>query len=160
VKINWLDKQKRISVGSLLLFFCFSTTADDLPRFEGWARASPQGASNASVYGKFFNPGRSPVRLESIEFSGSEIASVHKMIDKDGMLGMRPGELIVGAQESVRLEPGGMHIMLMKLNAPLFNGCAYSLIFKWAGGKISAHKFFVGEIDQSTPPLFSDSCLN
>lgn len=53
----------------------------------------------------------------------------------DGDSSMVPaGEIEVGPGESIALEPGGLHVMLMGLQSPLDEGGAFELMLTFSDG--------------------------
>ena len=124
--------------------------ANSEPIFEGWSRASPLGAKNAAVYGRFYNPTKEKIELSEVVFGYSESASLHQIIQEKGVAKMRSVDLSLGPKQEFYLDPGGAHIMLINLASPLGSGCAYSLDFKWRNGLITTAQFFVGEINQNS----------
>ncbi|MDC2963396.1 copper chaperone PCu(A)C [Gammaproteobacteria bacterium] len=124
--------------------------ANSEPIFEGWSRASPLGAKNAAVYGRFYNPTKEKIELSEVVFGYSESASLHQIIREKGVAKMRSVDLSLGPKQEFYLEPGGVHIMLINLASPLGSGCAYPLDFKWRNGLITTAQFFVGEINQNS----------
>lgn len=89
-----------------------------------WARATPPGAEAAGAYMTIKNEGAEPDRLIGAAFAGAAVTQIHEMVMDDGV--MRMGEVAGGLPippgETVRLEPGGYHVMLMGLKAPLVEG--------------------------------------
>ena len=136
----------------LAFVFCLShhAPANSEPIFEGWSRASPLGAKNAAVYGRFYNPTKEKIELSEVVFGYSESASLHQIIREKGVAKMRSVDLSLGPKQEFYLEPGEVHIMLINLAFPLGSGCAYSLDFKWRNGLITTAQFFVGEINQNS----------
>lgn len=98
--------------------------AGDIEVGQAFARASAtQGAKTASLYMTLTNRGSSPDRLVGVATEAAPMAYVHETTDADGVTEMRRAdgiELASGA--SVAFKPGGRHIMLMGLRAPLQKG--------------------------------------
>ena len=100
------------------------------------AIASLPGAKAGSAYLAVTNTGLSDDRL--IEVRG-DIPSIqiHDVVTEDGVTRMIEQEegLLLPVGETVRLAPGGMHLMLMGLSAPLVEGEALplTLVFEEAG---------------------------
>jgi len=101
-----------------------------------WARATPGGAKTAAVYMTLSNKGGGDDRLVAVTTPAAGAAEVHTMTTENGVMRMRPaGPLDVKAGGSVVLKPGGLHVMLMDLKAPLVAGQRFplSLTFEKAG---------------------------
>jgi periplasmic copper chaperone A len=98
--------------------------AGDLVITQAWSRATPGGAKIGGGYLTIENKGSTPDRL--IGGSG-DIASkieVHEMSMNGGVMTMRPLDkgLMIEPGKTVKLAPGGFHLMLFDLKAPLKQG--------------------------------------
>ncbi len=89
-----------------------------------FARASALTTAKAgSVYMTLSNQAAAPDKLLQITTGSAASAEVHESIEKDGVATMRPvANLEIPAGGSVDLKPGGYHIMLTGLKAPLKKG--------------------------------------
>jgi periplasmic copper chaperone A len=86
-----------------------------------WARASVQGQSGTGAFMRL--TAREPLRLVGVSSPAAGVAEVHEMRMEGDVMRMRaiPAlELPVG--KPVELKPGGYHLMLMELKAPLKPG--------------------------------------
>ncbi|MFL2840901.1 MAG: copper chaperone PCu(A)C [Pseudohongiellaceae bacterium] len=88
-----------------------------------YSREMPPTASNIAVYMTIRNFGSHGVSLESISSEIAESAMIHHSKIENGMMVMEHlSELYIPSLENVRLEPGGLHIMLADLRSPLRAG--------------------------------------
>lgn len=89
-----------------------------------WARATPPGAVVAGGFMTITNTGTSGDTLVGVASPVAGIGEVHEMKVEDGVMTMRPldGGLPIPAGGTVTLAPGGYHIMLVDLKAPLVKG--------------------------------------
>ena len=96
-----------------------------------WARATPPGVPTGAVYFSLTSPVAD--KLVSASTPAAAEASVHSTAMADGVMRMRPvqGGLDLPAGKPVTLKPGGFHLMLEGLKAPLH-----------AGGTIPIHLVF------------------
>jgi hypothetical protein len=98
--------------------------AGDLVITQAWSRATPGGAKVGGGYLTIQNNGKTADRLEG---GTSDIAGkieVHEMSTDNGVMKMRPveGGLTIDPGKTVKLAPGGYHLMIMDLKAPLKQG--------------------------------------
>lgn len=98
--------------------------AGDLVISQAWSRATPNGAKIAGGYLTIENKGTAPDKL--IGGSG-EIAGkieVHEMAMNNGVMTMRPLDkgLAIEPGKTVKLAPGGYHLMIMDLKGPFKQG--------------------------------------
>lgn len=90
---------------------------------DAWCRATPNGARAGACYAVVRSIGRDD-RLVGVATTAAETVQVHEMRTEGGV--MRMGEMTEGLPlpegKSVELKPGGAHVMLMGLEAPLVAG--------------------------------------
>ena len=134
---NFIPTLSAISIFvSFLILPVFATQASDLVVEEPWARASIGVSRPAAVYLSIRNEGVVSDVLTEIKTPAANLAEIHKSEVKDGLARMSiTGPLEILAGSTVNLEPGGLHIMLMKLKRPLKKGDTVSmtLLFKNSG---------------------------
>ena len=98
--------------------------AGDLVISQAWSRATPNGAKVAGGYLAIENKGTSPDRLVggSAEIAGK--LEIHEMAMNNGVMTMRPLDkgLVIEPGKTVKLAPGGYHLMIMDLKGPLKQG--------------------------------------
>ena len=98
--------------------------AGDLVITQAWSRATPGGAKIAGAYLTIENRGSTADRL--IGGSGNVAArvEVHEMAMKNGVMTMRSLDkgLAIEPGKTVKLAPGGYHLMLFDLKNPLKQG--------------------------------------
>ena len=91
--------------------------AGDLVITQPWSRATPGGAKIAGGYLTIENKGAAPDRLISGagDFAGK--VEIHEMAMNNGVMTMRPLDkgLVIEPGKTVKLAPGGYHLMLMDL---------------------------------------------
>lgn len=110
--------------------------AGDLSVARVWARASAGQAQNGAAYMTISNAGGKADRLVKVETSAAMKASLHAHTVENGIMMMGPIKAVeVSPGESVVLKPGGTHIMLMGLKAPLKAGQMFpmTLFFEQSG---------------------------
>jgi len=99
-----------------------------------WARPGPE-TGNSAVYMTVVNNSARDDSLIGIYSAVAARAEVHESYQKENdMMGMRPaGSLLIEQEKTLRLAPGGYHVMLMKLKRTLSAGdtlemtCYFSL---------------------------------
>jgi periplasmic copper chaperone A len=98
--------------------------AGDLVISQAWSRATPGGAKIGSGYLTIENKGSAPDRLIGGSGDVSDKIQVHEMTMNNGVMTMRPLEngLTVEPGKTVKLAPGGYHLMMFDLKSPLKQG--------------------------------------
>jgi copper(I)-binding protein len=98
--------------------------AGDLVITQAWSRATPGGAKIAGGFLTIENKGAAPDRL--VRGAGDNIGKVeiHEMAMNNGVMTMRPLDkgLPIEPGKTVKLAPGGYHLMLMDLKQPFKQG--------------------------------------
>ncbi|WP_441278565.1 DUF1775 domain-containing protein [Tardiphaga sp. 172_B4_N1_3] len=98
--------------------------AGDLMIMTPWTRATPPAAKVAGGYLTITNNGKTSDKLLGGTFTGGSRIEVHEMSVTDGVMKMRPLNegLEIKPGATVKLEPGGYHLMLMDLAKPFAKG--------------------------------------
>jgi periplasmic copper chaperone A len=118
-----------VSAGLAALLALVPARADDLKAgdlviSQAWARATPKGAKIGGGYLTIENTGSAPDRLigGSADVAGS--VQVHEMSMDNGVMKMRPMDkgLTIDPGKTVKLAPGGYHLMIMDLKSQLKQG--------------------------------------
>lgn len=97
-----------------------------------WARPGNEGMMSAAYF-LITNFDSDADTLLSVSTDVAQLAEVHESYEQDGgMTGMREaGEVEVPGQSTIRLQPGGLHVMLMKLTRNLEEGDEFELILNF-----------------------------
>jgi copper(I)-binding protein len=101
-----------------------------------WARASAGMAKAGGGFLTLANGGAEGDRLIAAKADVSKVVELHTHIKDGEVMRMRPVEAIdVPAGETVSLQPGGLHVMFIDLNAPLTEGQHFplTLVFEKSG---------------------------
>lgn len=98
--------------------------AGDLVIDQAWSRATPGGAKVAGGYLTIENKGSAADRLVSATADVSGKVEIHEMSMDGGVMKMRMLEkgLPIEPGKTVKLAPGGYHIMFQELKSPLKEG--------------------------------------
>ena len=98
--------------------------AGDLVITQAWSRATPSGAKVAGGYLTVENKGSAADKLIGVSGDIAGKIEVHEMAMNDGVMKMRPLDkgLAIEPGKTVKLAPGGYHLMMMDLKNPLKQG--------------------------------------
>jgi periplasmic copper chaperone A len=98
--------------------------AGDLVITQPWSRATPGGAKIAGGFLTIENKGAAPDRLISGTGDIAGKVEIHEMAMNNGVMTMRPLDkgLVIEPGKTVKLAPGGYHLMLMDLKQPFKQG--------------------------------------
>jgi copper(I)-binding protein len=119
-----------------------------------WSRATAGGAKVGAGYMTITNIGTEPDRLIGGSLPQAGKFEVHEMRMENNVMTMRPlhGGLEIKPGQTVKLAPGGYHVMFMRLKEPLKQGEVLKgeLVFEKAGKVPIEYK--VGTIAAGAPP--------
>lgn len=89
-----------------------------------FARPSPSEGGNGGAFMTIVNAAGTADRLISAQSPASKTVELHETTEVDGVMKMRPvpGGFEVPANGRLELKPGGKHVMLIGLTAPLAAG--------------------------------------
>lgn len=116
-----------------------------------WARATPPGAKVGAVYLTIENRGGAADSLLGVTSPAAQSAMLHRTVEESGVSSMREADGSIAPGAKLDMQPGGSHIMLMGLNAPLKEGetIEVTLDFETAGSIKAAAK--VAQIGAAGP---------
>jgi len=101
---------------------------------DAWVRSIP-GADIAGAYMTLRNTGRAAITVTGVQSPIAGHAMIHETKLEAGQSKMRPHEqLVVAPGATVKLEPGGLHVMLHDLKQPLTVGAQVPLVIELSGG--------------------------
>ena len=98
--------------------------AGDLVITQAWTRATPSGAKIGGGYLTIENKGTAPDRLVGGSGDVAGKIEIHEMSMNNGVMKMRPLDkgLTIEPGKTVKLAPGGYHLMMFDLKNPLKQG--------------------------------------
>lgn len=104
-----------------------------------WSRATPRNAPVGLVYMTLTNAGKSADKLVAVSTPAAAKSEIHEMRREGDVMVMRPmpqGLEIKPGDQAV-LSPGGNHLMLIGLVAPLVEGQSFHLMLTFASGAMA-----------------------
>ena len=138
-----MKKLMTLSLPVLVAAMAFSNTVSahdykvgDLTVMHPWARATAKSAKTGAAYLTISNSGATDDTLVEAKSDVSRKTQIHQSSMKDGMMKMEHiGRIAVPAGGKAELKPGGYHIMLMGLKAPLEADAEFplTLVFERSG---------------------------
>ena len=129
-RLTFISVTRAIACATMLSYFpaapvhAEEVKAGDLVITQAWSRATPGGAKVAGGYLTIENKGSAPDRLIGGSADLADKVQVHEMATNNGVMTMRPLDkgLAIEPGKTVKLAPGGYHLMLLDLKSPLKQG--------------------------------------
>ena len=88
-----------------------------------YVRGLPPTQKNTAAFFTLVNPGEQPLTLRVGNSSAAERLEIHSHGQHNGMAAMRREDSVtLAAGEQLTFKPGGYHLMLINLTAPLHDG--------------------------------------
>jgi len=101
-----------------------------------YIRATPPNSKNSAAFMVIKNTDKKEIKLIA---AGSDIADrveLHHHLMEDGLMKMRQvEEIMIKADSSLALQPGGYHVMFFNLKQPLKEGQSVSLSLSFDNGQ-------------------------
>ncbi|MCU0839063.1 MAG: copper chaperone PCu(A)C [Rhodospirillales bacterium] len=109
------------------------TTIGSLKIEHPWARATAGAAANGAAYMVISTSGNEADQLIGATSPVAATVELHTHVMEGDVMRMRPVKAIeVNAGEPAVLKPGGLHVMLIGLRAPLKQGASFPLTLTFA----------------------------
>jgi len=103
---------------------------------QAWTRATPGAAQEAALYFSISNNGATDEKLVRVSTTAASGAMIHQTTVKDRIVQMlMVGEVTIPPHGRVLFSPGGYHVMLTGLKAPLKEGTSVSAKLTFASGR-------------------------
>ena len=118
---------KHLMAAAFSSVFAVSAFAQNVTVTDAWARATVQGQKATGAFMKI--TAKNNTKLIAVSSPVAGVAEIHEMkMEKDVMkMAALPNGLDLPAGKAVELKPGGYHLMLMDLKAPLAKDSAVPL---------------------------------
>ncbi|QOR39719.1 copper chaperone PCu(A)C [Billgrantia diversa] len=101
----------------------FAAHAEPLTIEGAQVRAVPPGSNTSAAFMTLRNPSERDMILLAAKSPAAEVVELHDHQNVDGVMQMRQvAQIVVPAGGSAELAPGGLHMMLIGLTAPLVEG--------------------------------------
>ncbi len=117
---------KKISLFAAGLLFSagvLAAAADNIAVQDPYVRLAPPNAPATGAFMVIKNNGDKDVKVVKADNTATKVTELHTHLNEGGVMKMRPVPAIeVKAKGEAVLKPGGLHIMLIDLKAPMKEG--------------------------------------
>ena len=115
-----------------------------------WIRQAPPGAEVMAGYMTLTNQTGKAFTLDAVTSPNFGEVALHRTLQRNGMDSMQPvRSLLLAAHASVKLAPGGYHLMLMHPVKPLYDGDLVTLSLMFSDGSSLT---IMAPVRRDTPP--------
>ncbi|MDX9995575.1 MAG: copper chaperone PCu(A)C [Rhodocyclaceae bacterium] len=109
--------------------------ADRIEVVDPYVRMAPPGAKATGAFMVIRNAGEQDTQLVSAASAVANVTELHNHINDGGVMRMRQvKEIAVPAKGEAQLKPGGYHVMLIDMKAPLKEGDHAVITLRFADG--------------------------
>ncbi len=125
-------------VVSLLAWLCASAWAagGQVVASNPWIREAPPGVSMWAGFVTLKNTSDKPVALVAVSSPAFRMVEMHRSVVENGMARMREqASIAIPAGQTVALEPGGYHLMLMHARQPVKAGVSVPMTLQFDNGQ-------------------------
>lgn len=110
-------------------------SADDVAVVDPYIRLAPPNATATAAFMVLKNKGANEAKLVKVANPASKLSELHTHLNDNGVMRMRQiPEIVIPARGEAVLQPSGLHIMLINMQAPLSEGQVVPLTLGFADG--------------------------
>ena len=118
-----MKKLSLLAAGLLLSTGVLAGAADNVSVQDPYVRLAPPNAPATAAFMVIRNGGDKDVKVVKADNPVSRVTELHTHINDGGVMKMRPVPAIeVKAKGEAVLQPGGLHVMMIDLKAPMKEG--------------------------------------
>ncbi|MCL2346220.1 MAG: copper chaperone PCu(A)C [Desulfobulbus sp.] len=118
-----MNKLSLLAAGLLLSAGVLAGSADQIEVQNPYVRLAPPNAPATGAFMVIHNGGSQDVKLVKADNPLSRVTELHTHINEGGVMKMRPvADIGIKAGGEAVLQPGGLHIMMIDLKAPMKEG--------------------------------------
>jgi len=131
----------------LILALLFPASAfAELEFSDAWIKNLPPSTPVRAGYMTMHNPGPGALSVVSVRSEAFASVEIHRSFMQDGMMRMEPvDDLEIEADASIKLEPGGLHLMMMMPKEPTSPGDEIVIFIELDDGSEQSLKMTVVE---------------
>ena len=130
-----MNKLSLLVAGLLLSAGALAGSADQVTVHEPYVRLAPPNAPATAAFMVLRNGGTTDVKVVKADNPASKVSELHTHLNEGGVMKMRPvPEILIKAGGEAVLKPGGLHVMLITLKAPMKEGDVVPITLSFEDG--------------------------
>jgi copper(I)-binding protein len=131
-RMRFIGRQFTAALPLLLAALPLWGGAVDIQVSQAWARPTPPTAQVGAVYFSISNGGTKEDKLLAVSSGVAGSVEIHETQTIKGVMQMRPvASVSCPPGATVKVEPGGLHVMLLGLKQPLIEGTRMELTLRF-----------------------------
>ncbi|MDH5353312.1 MAG: copper chaperone PCu(A)C [Gammaproteobacteria bacterium] len=130
-----INRQFQLLLSLILLMLALGAEAAPLNITDAWIKNLPPVVPMRAGYMQIENSSDTPYRITGVESEVFTTIDIHESIEKNGMMSMQPiSSLVIEAGTTVKLAPGGIHLMMMEPKQVLKPGDRVNISLEYDNG--------------------------
>jgi periplasmic copper chaperone A len=130
-----MKKLSLLAAGLIASAGAFAGAADQVTVQDPYVRLAPPNAPATAAFMVIRNAGDKDVKVVKADNPVSKVTELHTHLNEGGVMKMRPVPAIdVKAKGEAVLKPGGLHVMMIDLKAPMKEGDTVPLTLTFDDG--------------------------
>ena len=114
---------------------CAAGLADQISVVDPYVRMAPPGAKVTAAFMVVKNTSDKDIQIVKADSPAAKVTELHNHINDNGVMRMRQvKEIPLPAKGEAVLKPGGYHVMLIDMQAPLKEGDKLAITLKFSDG--------------------------
>ena len=128
------------ATGALFVASTYAATSDPhVTVVDPYIRLAPPAARVTAAFMVLRNPGSTELRLVGVDNAVAKVTELHEHTNAGGVMKMRQVKtIVIPAGGEAILQPGGLHVMLIDLLAPLKDGDNVPATLRFENGSSQA----------------------
>lgn len=130
-----INRQFQLLLSLILLMLALGAEAAPLNITDAWIKNLPPVVPMRAGYMQIENSSDTTYRITGVESEVFTTIDIHESIEKNGMMSMQPiSSLVIEAGTTVKLAPGGIHLMMMEPKQVLKPGDRVNISLEYDNG--------------------------
>lgn len=129
--------KKALLLSTLGASICLAVSMQNIEILNPYARATPPNTKNSAIFMDIKNNTDKPIKLIAVSSPASQIGEIHTHTKIDGMMKMiQIDNIEIPAMGEANLKPGGLHLMLINIKAPIKEGDKIDATLRFDNGDV------------------------
>lgn len=120
----------------ILSAYILSTNSPEISVMQAWVRPADAGASVTGAFLTIENTGNGEDRLINVTTSVADVIEIHEtqVVNEIAMMIPQKDGVVIPANQSIKFQPGSLHLMVLNVNENLDEGTTIELTLVFESG--------------------------